>query len=84
MSHMPVRAALQRLESEGLISVLPNKGARVVDVNETFVADLMDIRMMVESYLARRAAQRITDTVLAELVELQSAHETAVGSGDFQ
>ncbi|MBU9833583.1 GntR family transcriptional regulator [Rahnella sp. L72c] len=84
VSHMPVRAALQRLECEGLITALPNKGARVVDVNQAFVSDIMDIRMQLESYLARRATLRMTDNDLEMLSDLQLIHAQAVSSGDIQ
>ncbi len=82
VSHMPIRAALHRLESEGLIVAEPNKGARVVLVDETFVAELLDIRMLIESYLARRAAERMTPERLARLEALRARHEAAVIAGD--
>ncbi len=82
VSHMPIRAALHRLESEGLIVTQPNKGARVVAVDENFVAQLLDIRIVIESYLARRAAERMTPQNLAQLEILRARHEEAVARGD--
>lgn len=82
VSHMPIRAALQRLESEGLIVAQPNKGARVVAVDDAFVAELLDVRMLIESYLARRAAERMTPQRLAQLETLRAQHEEAVSRGD--
>ncbi|WP_413739443.1 GntR family transcriptional regulator [Sodalis sp. RH14] len=82
VSHMPIRAALQRLESEGLIVAQPNKGARVAAVDETFVAELLDVRMLIESYLARRAAGRMTPQRLEQLETLRARHEEAVARGD--
>ena len=82
VSHMPVRAALHRLESEGLIVSQPNKGARVVAVDEQFVAQLLDIRIVIESYLARRASERMTPERLALLETLRARHEEAVARGD--
>ncbi len=82
VSHMPIRAALHHLESEGLIVTQPNKGARVVAVDEDFVAQLLDIRIIIESYLARRAAERMTPARLAHLEALRAQHEAAVDGGD--
>lgn len=82
VSHMPIRAALQRLESEGLIVAQPNKGARVVAVDDTFVAELLEVRLLIESYLARRAAARMTPQRLEQLDALRARHEAAVERGD--
>lgn len=82
VSHMPIRAALQRLESEGLIVTQPNKGARVVAVDENFVAHMLDMRILIESYLARRATERMTPERLAHLEMLRARHEDAVARGD--
>lgn len=82
VSHMPIRAALHRLESEGLIVAQPNKGARVVAVDEIFVGQMLDIRIVIESYLARRAAERMTAQDLSHLETLRARHEDAVAQGD--
>ena len=84
VSHMPIRAALQRLEGEGLITAFPNKGARVANVDQKFVSDLMDVRIMLESYLARSAAYNITPSQFSQLEELFHAHEQAVLINDVQ
>ena len=65
VSHMPIREALRRLETEGLLTTTPNRGARVVEVTPAFVADILDLRTLIESFMARRAAERITPAQLA-------------------
>lgn len=82
VSHMPIREALRRLESEGLLDTVPNRGARVVEVTPAFVADIFDLRTLIESFMTRRAAERITPAQLAELQAIQARYEAAAKSED--
>ncbi len=77
VSHMPVREALRRLETEGLVSLTPRRGARVVEVTPRFVADLFDVRTLVESFMTRRAVERITPEALAALEAIEARYEGA-------
>jgi DNA-binding GntR family transcriptional regulator len=60
LSRTPIRESLSRLEAEGLVEVLPHRGARVVDWGDVDVAAIYDLRALVEGYAARRAAMRIS------------------------
>lgn len=82
VSHMPVREALRRLESEGLLTMIPNRGARVVEVTTEFVADLFNLRTLIEAFLARRAAERITPDQLVSLHAIQARYEAAAQNQD--
>ncbi|MFZ4288089.1 GntR family transcriptional regulator [Variovorax sp. HJSM1_2] len=82
VSHMPIREALRRLESEGLLDSVPNRGSRVVAVTPAFVADIFDLRSLVEAFMTRRAAERITAQQLAELQVVQTRYEAAAQSQD--
>ena len=53
VSHMPVREALQWLQGEGLIEIIPNKGARVLPVDAEFIANVYETRAVIEGLLAR-------------------------------
>jgi DNA-binding GntR family transcriptional regulator len=55
-SRTPVREALLRLESEGLLQILPKKGAFVPPMTESEVVAVMQARGLVEEWCARRAA----------------------------
>jgi DNA-binding GntR family transcriptional regulator len=66
-SRTPIRETLRRLESEGLVEVLPHRGARVVDWTDVDVGAIYDLRALVEGYAARRAATRITDEEIARM-----------------
>ena len=69
VSRTPVREALRRLSSEGLVDVTPNRGALVARWDEEDLDEVFEMRALVEGYGARRAAQRIT---AEELVALRS------------
>lgn len=66
-SRTPIRETLRRLESEGLVEVLPHRGARVIDWSDVDVEAVYDLRALVEGYAARRAATRITDAEIARM-----------------
>jgi DNA-binding GntR family transcriptional regulator len=77
VSHMPIREALRRLETEGLLTTTPNRGARVVEVTPEFVAEILDLRTLIEAFMTRRAAERITPAQLAHLQLIQHRYEAA-------
>jgi GntR family transcriptional regulator of vanillate catabolism len=58
VSRTPIRAALMRLEQEGLLEVLPNGGYAVRTFTERDVADAIEMRGTVEGLAARLAAER--------------------------
>lgn len=70
VSRTPVREALRQLELEGLVSIIPNKGAYVVGVTLKDVRDIYEIRSMLEGLCAKWAAEYITKEQLAELEEI--------------
>ncbi|QJW84837.1 GntR family transcriptional regulator [Ramlibacter terrae] len=70
VSRTPIRAALMRLEQEGLLEVLPNGGYAVRTFSERDVSDAIEMRGTVEGLAARLAAERgVAAVVLAEARE---------------
>ena len=70
VSRTPVREALRQLELEGLVSIIPNKGAYVTGISPKDVSDIYMIRSMLEGLCARWATENITDEQLDELDEI--------------
>ncbi|MBA4264193.1 MAG: GntR family transcriptional regulator [Comamonadaceae bacterium] len=67
VSRTPVRAALMRLEQEGLLAALPNGGYVVQTFSENDVADAIELRGTLEGLLARLSAERgVTGAVVTE------------------
>ena len=63
----PIREALQRLASEDLVSIAPRRGIFVADVSITDLQEIFELRMALEGFCARLAAQRATPRQLAEM-----------------
>src|SRR3954462_9121068 len=66
-SRTPVREALILLAREGLVDIEPRRGAGVRRFDAADLADLYDVRALIEPYAARRAATRIGPDDLARL-----------------
>jgi DNA-binding GntR family transcriptional regulator len=67
ISQTPVREAIGLLESDGLVEQVPNMGAFVRRPDRRELADLYDVRILLEGFAADRAARRIRKAELAEL-----------------
>ena len=70
VSRTPVREALTRLAAEGLVEIIPNRGARVSSWTVPELEAVFDLRAALEPRLTARAAQRASDADAAELGEL--------------
>ena len=64
-----MREALRQLELEGLVTIIPNKGAYVVGISQKDIKDIYEIRSRLEGLCAKWAAENITKEQLDELEE---------------
>lgn len=78
VSHMPVREALRELEGEGVLDVLPHRGATIRGVDERFIRNFYDLRSAIEGLLAGRCAEHID---AAELAALKAAAREVEAAG---
>lgn len=69
VSRTPVREAFRQLELEGLIQIIPNKGAYVIGITEKDVKDIYMIRSLLEGLCARWATEHITREQMEEMEE---------------
>lgn len=67
MSKTPIRAALERLEMEGFVSVAPQQGILVRELTMNEVVDLFDIRRVLETYVVCQLAGRLTPDHVRQL-----------------
>lgn len=95
VSRVSVRAALQSLKTQGFLDAVQGGGTRVISnaacmdpslvelvrVNQENLADLAEIRGIIEVWAARRAAERATPAQMAELDEIMAATEADVSRG---
>ena len=70
VSRTPVREALRQLELEGLVNIIPNKGAYVNNISEKDMHDIYIIRSYLEGLCAKWACEHITQEQIDELEEV--------------
>ncbi len=78
-----VRTALLNLTGEGLVERLPNRGARVRAISVDEAVEIVEVRIGLESLVARKAAERRTDADAEQLRDLRDRIRGAVSSGDL-
>lgn len=76
VSRTPLREALKVLAAEGLIELLPNRGARVVKLTVKKIKDTYDLMAALEGLSGELACQRISDT---ELSAIRALHDRMMG-----
>lgn len=69
VSRTPVREAFRQLELEGLIRIVPNKGAYVTGITAKDVKDIYMIRSLLEGLCARLATEKISKEQMEEMEE---------------
>ena len=69
ISRTPIREALLYLQAEGSVLLTPNRGATVRSYSSSEIEDTYDLRALLESHAARRAATRLSDENIEELKE---------------
>lgn len=79
VSRTPVREAIRRLAAEGFVNFVPNKGAVVASWDDEELLDILELRALLESHAARRAATRIREEQIERLEELAAAMESHLG-----
>lgn len=84
VSRTPVREALRQLELEGLVTIIPNKGAYVVGISQKDIRDIYEIRSRLEGLCARWAADHITKEDLDELEENIFLSDFHASKGNFE
>jgi DNA-binding GntR family transcriptional regulator len=83
VSLTPVRHALRRLESEGLVVSLPRRGSRVAPLSVDELEEIQAIRLGLETLLARAGAERCTTGALADMEGARDEMERAFRAGDL-
>jgi DNA-binding GntR family transcriptional regulator len=78
ISRTPIREALHKLESEGLIKPLASRGFVASQDSKEDIEELFEIRAVLEGYALRLICGRITDTVLAQLEDTVEKAEEAL------
>ena len=83
VSRTPVREALRQLELEGLVEIIPNKGARVTGITKKDIDDIYQIRYLLEGLSARWATEHVTEEQLDKMEETLYLTEFHAKKGNF-
>ncbi|MDP6036931.1 MAG: GntR family transcriptional regulator [Candidatus Latescibacteria bacterium] len=84
MSKTPIRAALERLESEGLVTVSPQQGILVREVPLHEIVDIFDVRIALECFVVKNLAGNLTEEQWHQVNESLNAQDTCAEGADVQ
>lgn len=83
VSRTPVREAIRMLELEGLVTMIPRKGAQVAQITEQDLNDVLEVRLGLEELAVRFACERITEEELKALEDAVQQFEQAMSEDDL-
>lgn len=78
LSRTPVREAMRRLDAEGLVKLIPNRGAFVSSWTRTEIEQIYELRILLEAFAAQLAAERADEAAIANLRALADEMALAV------
>jgi len=84
VSRTPVREAIKRLETEGLVKIVPQRGATVVKVSPEDIEEMYIIVGVLEGIAASFAADNLSDDEISEMGKLQSILESEECKKDYE
>ncbi len=83
VSRTPVREAIHKLALEGLVTMIPRRGAEVAQITEKSMNDVLEVRRALDALCAELACDRITEEELVRLKEACDDFEQCVSGGDI-
>lgn len=82
VSRTPIREAIRKLELEGLVLMIPRKGAEVAKISEKSLRDVLEVRRSLEELAIELACQRMLPDAVEELEQRQEEFKNAVLNGN--
>jgi len=84
VSRMPIRQAIERLRTEGLIENIPYKESKVANLSRRDIEETYDVRALLESYAARLSVGKIRAIDLNELTAINKKMEESFFEKDYR
>lgn len=81
VSRTPIREAIRKLELEGLVLMIPRKGAEVAKISEKSLKEVLEVRRCLEEMAVELACQRMTEGDLRDLQKAAENFREAVTNG---
>lgn len=82
VSRTPIREAIRKLELEGLVTMIPRRGAEVAQITEKSLKDVLEVRRALDALCAELACDRISDGEKEKLRQACKEFEQATRTGD--
>lgn len=83
VSRTPIREAIRKLELEGLVLMIPRKGAEVAEITEKNLRDVLEVRAALEELAVQLACVRIDKDGIEHLKKAAKDFELTLNSGDI-
>ena len=83
VSRTPIREAIRKLELEGLVLMIPRKGAEVAQITEKSLRDVLEVRRALEDLAVQLACLRMSPQTVQNLKEAAKAFEKVLGDEDI-
>ena len=84
VSRTPIREAIRKLELEGLVIMVPRKGAEVAMITEQDIKDVLEVRAALESLAVKLACQRMDKQNINDLLSVNDAFMGAARRKDVE
>ena len=82
VSRTPIREAIRKLELEGLVLMIPRKGAEVADITEKSLMDVLEVRKALEELAVKLCCDKITPAEIEDLHRAAAEFERILESND--
>lgn len=83
VSRTPIREAMRKLELEGLVVMIPRRGAQVANITKKDLNDVLEVRMGLENLVAEKACKRMTDEQMSKLWMAAKNFEKTISEGNL-
>ena len=83
VSRTPIREAIRKLELEGLVLMIPRKGAEVAEITEKNLRDVLEVRCALEELAVQLACDRIDKQGIRDLQQAAKNFESVLDSADI-
>ena len=83
VSRTPIRESMRKLELEGLVVMIPRRGAQVANITEKDLNDVLEVRIALESMAIEKACKRMTEEQMLKMRRAEKNFERVMAEGNL-
>jgi DNA-binding GntR family transcriptional regulator len=83
VSRTPIREAMRKLELEGLVVMIPRRGAQVANITEKDLNDVLEVRIALENVAIEKACKRMSEEQMGQLMFAAKEFERTTTEGNL-